>query len=156
MKLIRTKDGRIIDVEKFIKQEKENLNYSDFSDFHLKNKDDHCVIEWSAIGTKNNSITDQIGRRCQFGASIDSPFVKQANTIEKLICDDDILYIYDLYPDAVLVVEGKIKPFGYDEAIKLKDWLKYKHLKFDLLTKDIKGNYIKRAKKDIEEELELL
>lgn len=38
MKYIRTKDGRIIDVGKFIKGEKENPNYSDFSDFRLKTK----------------------------------------------------------------------------------------------------------------------
>lgn len=80
---------------------------------------------------------------------------KSADTIEELICDDDILYIYDLYPDAVLVVEGNIKPFGYQEAIKLKEWLDYKP-KFDLLIKDSKGNYIKRAKMNDKGELELL
>lgn len=81
--------------------------------------------------------------------------VKQADTIEELICDDDILYIYDLYSDAVLVVEGNVKPFGYQRAIKLKEWLDYKP-KFDLFTKDSKGNYIKRAKTNDKGELELL
>lgn len=82
--------------------------------------------------------------------------LKQADTIEELICDDDILYIYDLYPDAVLVVEGNIKPFGYQEAIKLKKWLDYKVLQFDLFIKDSKGNYIKRATTNDKGELELL
>ena len=83
---------------------------------------------------------------------------KTADTIEELICDDDILYLHDLYPDAVLVVEGKIKPFGYDTAIELKEWLGYKHYKpkFDLFTKDTEGNYIKRAKTNKKGELELL
>lgn len=80
---------------------------------------------------------------------------KIADTIEELICDDDILYIYDLYPDAVLVVEGNIKPFGYPSSIKLKKWLDYKP-KFDLFIKDSKGNYIKRAKTNDKGELELL
>lgn len=81
--------------------------------------------------------------------------IKQADTIEELICDGDILYIDDLYPDAVLVVEGNIKPFGYQTAIKLKEWLDYK-LKFDLFIKDSKGNYIKRAKINEKGNLELL
>ncbi len=87
---------------------------------------------------------------------------KQADTIEELICDDDILYIDDLYPDAVLVVEGNIKPFGYLTAIKLKEWLDGRHKfklfkpKFDLFIKDSKGNYIKRATTNEKGKLELL
>lgn len=85
-----------------------------------------------------------------------SKIIKQADTIEELICDDDILYTYDLYPDAVLVVEGNIKPFGYPEAIKLKKFLDYKFKQFDLFIKDSKGNYIKRATTNDKGELELL
>lgn len=155
MKYIRTKDGRIIDVEKFINEEKTNPYYTDHEFEEIKNEEDSCSLNWTAIGTEYNSIKHQVGERCQFGATIDSPFIKQADTIEELICDDDILYIYDLYPDAVLVVEGNIKPFGYQEAIKLKDWLKYK-LFFDLLIKDSKGNYIKRAETDDKGDLQLL
>ena len=81
--------------------------------------------------------------------------IDQADNIEELICDDDILYIYDLYPDAVLVVEGNIKPFGYNTAIKLKEWLEYKP-KFDLFIKDSRGNYIKTAKMNESGVLELL
>ena len=87
--------------------------------------------------------------------TLSKDILKQADTIEELICDDDILYLYDLYPDAVLVVEGKIKPFGYDTAIELKKWLGYE-LEFDLFTKDSKGNYIKRTKRNEKWEMELL
>ena len=80
---------------------------------------------------------------------------KQADTIEELIQDNDILYIHDLYPDAVLVVEGNIKPFGYKEYIKLNEWLKYKN-KFDLYIRDSKNNYICIAKMNDKGKLELL
>ena len=78
-----------------------------------------------------------------------------ADTIEELIQDNDILYIHDLYPDAVLVVEGKIKPFGYQNAIELKKWLKHK-TKFDLYIRDSKGNYIYVAKMNEDDKLCLL
>ena len=153
---IRTKDGRIIDIEAFINKEKENPYYCEHKFEEIKNDDDTCAIYWTAIGTNINSIKDQIGRRLQYGATIDSPFIKQANTIEELIQDGDILYIYDLYPDTVLVVEGNIKPFGYNKVIKLKEWLKYDFIKFDLYIKDEINNYIKVAHREPKEELELL
>ena len=153
MKYIRTKDGRIVDLEKFINEEKDTPYYKDFI-FDEITKD--SKLNWTAVGTDRNTIEGQKGRRCQFGATLDSEVVKQANTIEELICDDDILYTYDLYPDAVLVVEGNIKPFGYPEAIKLKKFLDYRFKQFDLFIKDSKGNYIKRAKTNFNGELELL
>ena len=152
MKYIRTKNGVIIDLEKFINNEKDTPYYTDFI-FDEITKDGH--LKWTAIGTDKNTMENQRGRRCQFDATLNSEIIKQADTIEELICDDDILCLYDLYPDAVLVVEGNIKPFGYDITIKLKEWLGYKH-KFDLFTKDSEGNYIKRAKTNKKGELELL
>ena len=92
MKYIRTKDGRIIDIESFINKEKENPYYSDYEFEEIKNDGDTCVISWTAIGTKENSQKDQVGRRCCFGATIDSPFIKQADTIEKL-CDRYLVYV---------------------------------------------------------------
>lgn len=82
--------------------------------------------------------------------------IKQADTIEELIQDNDIIYIHDLYPDAVLVVEGNIKPFGYNDVIKLKEWLKYKFTKFDLYIKQSNGDYHKVAKLNDIGELELI
>lgn len=152
MKYVRTKDGRIVDVEKFINKEKDTPYYKDFK-FEEISKDG--VLKWTAIGTEKNSMEEQRGIRCHFSAELNSEVIKQANTIEELICDDDILYLYDLYPDAVLVVEGKIKPFGYDTAIELKKWLGYE-LEFDLFTKDSEGNYIKRTKRNEKWEMELL
>lgn len=84
-----------------------------------------------------------------------SHVVDQSNKLEDLIIDGDMLYIHDLYPDTVLVVEGNIKPFGYQEAIKLKDWLKYK-IKFDLYIKQRNGDYILNAKTNDKGNLELL
>ena len=86
MKYIRTKDGRIIDIEAFINKEKENPYYSDYEFEEIKNDDDTCVINWTAIGTKLNTIKEQVYKKCNFGATIDSPFINQADTIEEL-CD---------------------------------------------------------------------
>lgn len=82
---IRTKDGRIVDVEKFINEKKENPYYSDYEFEEIKNEEDRCSIRWTAIGTKENSIKDQVGRRCQFSGIIYSPFIKQSDAIEDLL-----------------------------------------------------------------------
>lgn len=84
---IRTKDGRIVDVQKFIGEEKDTPYYYDFKFDEIKNEEDYCVLNWTAIGSKENSIKEQVGKRCQFGATIDSPFIAQADTIEEL-CDE--------------------------------------------------------------------
>ena len=81
--------------------------------------------------------------------------VNIADTIEELIQDDDILYIHDLYPDAVLVVEGGIKPYGYNDRILLKDWLEYDWTVFDLYIKNGHDDYFKVASKKEEGKLEL-
>ncbi|MCR4661677.1 MAG: hypothetical protein K5765_06755 [Clostridia bacterium] len=83
MKYIRTKYGRIVDIEKFINEEKDTPYYKDF-EFEEISKDG--VLKWTAIGTEKCSIKDQIGRRCHFSATLDSEIIKQADTIEEL-CD---------------------------------------------------------------------
>ena len=90
MRYIRTKDGRISDVEWFINEEKKNPYYTDYEFEEIKNEEDCCSIHWTAVGTKQNSIKDQIGRRCQFGITINSPFIKQSDNIEEL-CDEFVL-----------------------------------------------------------------
>lgn len=82
--------------------------------------------------------------------------LKEANNIEDLIQDLDIIYIYDCYPDAVLVIEGNIKPFGYNNSIKLKEWLKFKFTEFDLYIKQPNGDYHKIAEKKQYEKLVLI
>ncbi len=79
-----------------------------------------------------------------------------ADTIEELIQDNDMLYIHDLYPDTVLVVEGDIKPFGYNKSIKLKEWLKYEFTEFDLYIKQPNGDYRKIVEKKQYEGLKLI
>jgi hypothetical protein len=49
MKYVRTKDGRIVDVEKFISKEKDTPYYKDF-EFEEISKDG--VLKWTAIGTE--------------------------------------------------------------------------------------------------------
>lgn len=127
MRYVRTKDGRIAEI-------KENMIVKvsdDATRLVYKNKPHICVLDG------------------------DDDIFKQADTIEELICNDDILYIYGLYPSVVLVVERNIKPLGYDMSIKLKEWLGYPH-KFDLFIKDSNENYIKRAKRNWKGEWELL
>ena len=154
VKYIRTKNGRIID-----------LNSKLISSYQII--DDKTAIEEYGLDSGficvyyfDWNIGEHLEYDVKGGRSMDNwdlkDIVKQADTIKELICDDDILYIHDLYPDAVLVVEGNIKPFGYQTAIKLKEWLKYTHIKFDLFIKDSEGNYIKRATTNAEGELELL
>ena len=87
---IRTKDGRIVDVQKFIDETKDAPYYYDFKFDEIKNEEDSCVLNWTAIGTRENSIKEQVGKRCQFGVTIDSPFIAQATTIEEL-CDEFVL-----------------------------------------------------------------
>ena len=82
--------------------------------------------------------------------------LRKADTIEELIQDGDILYIHDLYPDVVLVVEGSIKPFGYNNPIKLKEWLKNKFTEFDLYIKQQNGDYHKIAEKKQSGEIKLI
>lgn len=84
MKYIRTKDGRIVDLEKFINEEKDTRFYTDFI-FDEITKDGY--LKWTAVGTDKNTIEGQKGIRCQFGATLNSDIIKQADTIEEL-CDE--------------------------------------------------------------------
>lgn len=84
MKYIRTKDGRIVDVEKFINEEKDTPYYKDFI-FEEITKDG--VLKWTAVGTEQNSMEKQRGIRCHFSATLNSEVIKQADTIEEL-CDE--------------------------------------------------------------------
>ena len=90
MRYIRTKDGHIIDVGAFIEKEKSNKYYKEHIFEELENRDNECHIRWTAIGTKENSSKSQRGKRCEFGAYFDSPFIKQSDTIEDL-CDRFVL-----------------------------------------------------------------
>ena len=87
MKYIRTKDGRIVDIEKFINEEKDTPYYKDFI-FEEITKDG--VLKWTAVGTEQNSMQEQRGIRCQFSATLTSEIIEQANTIEEL-CDEFIV-----------------------------------------------------------------
>lgn len=84
---IRTEDGRIVDVAAFIKEEKDTRCYKDYVFDEIENRDGKCYIHWTAVGTRGNYYLDQIGRRCDFEAYIDSPFIRQSDMIEEL-CDE--------------------------------------------------------------------
>ena len=84
MKYIRTNNGVIIDLEKFINNEKDTPYYTDFI-FDEITKGGH--LKWTAIGTDKNTMENQRGRRCQFDATLNSEIIKQADTIKEL-CDE--------------------------------------------------------------------
>lgn len=86
MKYIRTKDGRIIDLEKFINEEKSNPYYTDF-EFEEISKDGE--LKWSAVGSGISNV-EQRHRRCQFSTSLNSEIINQADTIEEL-CDEFVI-----------------------------------------------------------------
>lgn len=90
MKYIRTKNGVIIDLEKFINNEKDTPYYTDFI-FDEITKDGH--LNWTAVGTDKNTMENQRGRRCQFSATLNSEIIKQADTIKEL-CDEFVMISY--------------------------------------------------------------
>ena len=87
MKYVRTKNGVIIDLEKFINNEKDTPYYTDFI-FDEITKDGH--LKWTAIGTDKNTMENQRGRRCQFDATLNSEIIKQADAIKEL-CDEFVM-----------------------------------------------------------------
>lgn len=148
---LRTKDGRIVDVQKFIGEEKDTPYYYDFKFDQIKNEEDYCVLNWTAVGSKENSIKEQVGKRCQFGVTISSPFIAQADTIEELcdvlvVCDPQLplpfirgregggLYLHPSFEKEFK--EGKL------EAVYGSIW--------------VGGNLLKAAKMNEKGELELL
>ena len=158
MKYSRTKDGRIIPTN--IATHELIQRICDAGYLKTLDKGSYVTIgkEWTNFYGRWVDIIDEEGRHYSIRPNEVKEVTRelsQADTIEDLICDGDILYIDDLYPDVVLVVGGNIKPFGYQTTIKLKEWLNHK-LKFDLFIKDNEGNYIKRAKMNDTGELELL
>ena len=160
MKYVRTKDGRIVEESKLEPGLKQNLititrknDNKEITQLNVDYASDY--LNWVAICEYCRCHRINPKDIKYETTTVFNDVLKQADTIEELICDDDILYLYDLYPDAVLVVEGKIKPFGYDTAIELKKWLGYE-LEYDLFTKDSEGNYIKRTKRNEKWEMELL
>ena len=134
MKYIRTKDNRIIDLTDWQIIETYGINSETgettkdicYQHFYFEYTSSDAMFPRTEYLSKNTNILDEA---------------------DDLIRDDDMLYIHDLYPDAVLVVEGNIKPFGYNDKIKLKDWLKYND-SFDLYTKNNRDNYILVAKRN--------
>ena len=85
MRYIRTRDGRIVNIQKFIDEQKDTPYYYDFEFDEIKNEENSCVLNWTAVGSRENSIKEQVGKRCQFGATIDSPFVAQSDSLDDLV-----------------------------------------------------------------------
>ena len=106
MKYIRTEDGRIINIQEFIDNEKNNPYYEKYRFEKIKNENGECVIRWTAVGTEENSIKEQRGQICQFCARVDSPFVNQSNKLE------------DLIDNIVIIEPNGIQPFIVGKDIK--------------------------------------
>ena len=125
MKYIRTKDGRIIDIEKIIDEEKrENPYYKDFQFDEIQNVtnsgiEDYCYIRWTAVGTEQNSIEGQKGKRVSLQICIDSPFIKQADTIEELIQDGDLVEFEVRILTCPLVAQIRLHSVSYGNGIEL-------------------------------------
>ena len=147
MKYIRTKDG-IVDLEKFINEEKDTPYYKDF-EFEEISKDGK--LKWTAIGTEKCSIKNQIGRRCHFYATLNSEVINQADTIEEL-CDEFVSNNKLLEPKYVYTNETLIQSWRnrFEDELVVKG------------NKDIKGaiwtdkGLIYVAKMNNKGELELL
>lgn len=120
MKYVRTKNGTIADVEKFINEEKDTPYYKDF-EFEEISKDGQ--LKWTAVGTEQNSMKEQRGIRCHFSATLDSEIVKQADTIEEL-CD------YELH-------------YNSENELVIR---KCKDVNFNILKSNLKSGYIKDVK----------
>lgn len=131
MRYIRTKNGVIIDLEKFINNEKDTPYYTDFI-FDEITKDGH--LKWTAVGTDKNSMENQRGRRCQFGATLNSEIVNQADTIEEL-CDGFVVenpekdfHVLRCYKEDVFsFVEDVEIPIGIKEYDEKRDLISGEH-----------------------------
>ena len=111
-KYIRTKDGRIVDVGAFIEEEKKSRYYKDHVFDEIENRDGKCYLHYAAFGTEENDIYGQRGAWVEFLVSIDSPFIKQADTIEEL-CDCFVDYCEE--DDSHFVstaIQGKHEIYG--------------------------------------------
>ena len=113
---------------------------------YIRTKDGK-IIDTEEIITINGTLfcgDDKFNNK----AELLNEIIKQADTIEELIKDYDCLYIKDLYDDMVLVVESKVKPFGYNEPIKVKEFLKLTSCReLELYTKQ-GNNYILVTRKE--------
>ena len=139
MKYIRTKKGKIVDIEKFINEEKDTPYYKDF-EFEEITKDGE--LKWTAVGTEKCSIKDQIGSRCHFSATLNSEIIKQANNVEEL-CD---YVFYRFIEDNEL----EIKNIKKVNMRVLKSWYKnniVKDVMFAILT-DKGLIYVAKMNKD--------
>ena len=124
MKYVRTKDGKIADLEKFINEEKDTPYYKDF-EFEEISKDGE--LKWTAIGTEKCSLKDQIGTRCHFSATLNSEVIKTADTIEEL-CDEFVIIRRDDNTFALAKYYPNDKTFYVktaDEEVSLSECLMY-------------------------------
>lgn len=120
MKYIRTKDGKIIDIEEFINEEKDTPYYKDFI---FEEITEDGVLKWTAVGTEQNSMEEQRGMRCHFSATLNSEIAKQADTIEDLIQIGDIVFYWQQSDDkehcSLMVYDSEIHAMKFNAITKL-------------------------------------
>ena len=110
MKYIKTADGKVFDLAKIIADEKTNPYYTDYKFEEIKNEDGVTVIRYSAIGTKENSIIRQVGKRCNFSMTYDSEVIQQADNIEEL-CDGFYLEFGEVFDITNVYEKERYKDF---------------------------------------------
>lgn len=85
-KYFKTEDNRIVDLEKTIEEQKQNDNYTDYCFEELENDEQgQAVLKFSAVGTERCSMKYQVGKRCEFVMTCDSPSIAQSNSLMDLI-----------------------------------------------------------------------
>lgn len=93
-KYIRTKDGKIFDLEKIKSKLKSNPYYKNYRFSKLKTNKlrNEIILNYSAIGCKGVD-KDQLDRRCRFEVSLDCDSLEyiESDTIEELL--DSLIYI---------------------------------------------------------------
>jgi hypothetical protein len=128
MRYIRTKNGVIIDLEKFINNEKDTPYYTDFI-FDEITKDGN--LKWTAVGTDKNTMENQRGRRCQFGATLNSEIISQADTIEELCDEFDWKWNEKEFPYSKVRQHSRYGGYGDLERAMKEEENYGKHLNYD-------------------------
>ncbi len=90
-KYVRTKKGEILDLENIKREVRDNeFYYKDFIFEEIKQDGNDIRLDYSAIGTVENCLEEQKGKRCKFAlVNYGDEILKQADTIEEL-CDEFI------------------------------------------------------------------
>ena len=160
---IRTKDGKLFDLEEIKKNLKKNSAYPHLHDWELEPTDDgrgSLRLSWIADfkGSKSKPEKIKSPKECAAILDCDSSEYDQADTVDELV---DAYVLYDPYPDQheylikVLRINGKVY-YEYLTGINRNrfDWQSSRERIFGSIWVD--GSLVKVAEMNEEGELKLL